>query len=216
MNTGSHVKRGYDSTGRRRQAKSTRLRIIRTATALFIDKGYGPTSVDEVADAAGVARATVFNAIGGKSALLRAAYDVAIVGDDDPVPLPQRPWARPVLDATDGLSMLHRYAHMVTVVDSRVAEIWEVLRGAASAHDQVREHWEQIRAERARGAGNVVRMLEERGGRVRSGLTKRAAADIVLVHIDPGLYHQLVLERGWRRKAFERWLGDTLVRQLLS
>jgi AcrR family transcriptional regulator len=209
------VKRAYDTSGRRQQAESTRLRIIRVATDLFVERGYGPTSVDAVADAAGVSRATVFNAVGGKAALLRAAYNVAIVGDDDPVPLPDRPWARPVKEATDGPTMLTRYAHMVTVIDGRVAGIWEVMRGAASAHADVCEHWDEIREERAVGAANVIRMLQGRGGRLPRGLTHKMAADVVLVHIDPGLYHLLVEERGWKPASFETWLAETLRSQLL-
>jgi AcrR family transcriptional regulator len=215
VNSRQPVKRAYDTTGRRQQAESTRLRIIRAATDLFVERGYGPTSVDAVADAAGVSRATVFNAVGGKAALLRAAYNVAIVGDDEPVPLPDRPWARPVREAADAATMLTRYAHMVTVIGGRVAGIWEVMRGAGSAHADVREHWDEIREERAVGAANVVRMLRERGGRLPDGLTTSMAGDVVLVLIDAGLYHLLVEERGWKPAAFEKWLAETLRTQLL-
>ena len=159
MNTGQPVKRAYESPLRRSQAESTRMSAIRAATELFVDEGYGPVSIDAIAAAAGVSRATVFNAFGGKPSLLRAAYDVAIVGDDEPVPLPERPWAQPVRRARDAPTMLVRYAHMVTVIDGRVAGIYEVIRGAASAHAEVREHWDQIRRERRTGAANVVSML---------------------------------------------------------
>jgi AcrR family transcriptional regulator len=216
VNSKEPVKRAYDTTGRRQQAESTRLRIIRVATGLFVERGYGPTSVDDVAEAAGVSRATVFNAVGGKAALLRAAYNVAIVGDDEPVPLPDRPWARPVREAPDAPTMLTRYAHMVTVIDGRVAGIWEVMRGAASAHPDVRRHWDEIRDERAIGAANVIRMLQERGGGLPHGLTRKMAADIVLMLIDPSLHHLFVEDRGWTPSAFERWLAQTLRSQLLK
>src|SRR3954447_9229018 len=101
MNSGDPVKRAYRSDVRRARAESTRLTIVRAATELFVADGYGPTSVEAVAGAASVSRATVFTSVGGKAALLRAAYDVAIVGDDQPVPLPERPWARPVAEARD-------------------------------------------------------------------------------------------------------------------
>jgi AcrR family transcriptional regulator len=214
MTSAEPVKRAYRSDVRTQRAESTRLSIIRAATALFVEHSYGPVSIDAVADAAEVSRATVFNAVGGKAALLRAAYDVAIVGDDEPVPLPERPWARPVRQAPDAPTLLVRYAHMVTIVDRRVAGIYEVLRGAAGAHTDVREHWEQIRSERRVGAGNVVTMVRERA-RLRERLTARAAADIVFVLIDPGLYHALVHEQGWKDSAFEAWLADTFQAQLL-
>jgi AcrR family transcriptional regulator len=188
--------------------------IIEAATALFVEHGYGPVSIEAVAEAAGVSRATVFNAVGGKPALLRAAYNVAIVGDDEPIPLPERPWARPVREARDARTMLDRYAHMITVIDGRVAGVYEVLRSAAGATTEVREHWDEIRSERRTGAKNVITMLEERG-RLRDGLTSHMAADIVFVLIEPALYHQLVLERGWDEAAFEAWLAGTMRTQLL-
>jgi AcrR family transcriptional regulator len=214
MNTRRAVKRPYRSEVRGAQAAATRLRVIEAATELFRRHGYGPTSVDDIAAQADVGRATVFNAVGGKCALLRAAYDVAIVGDDEPVPIPQRPWAQHVTRAKDGPTLLRRYAHMITVIDERVADLWEVMRGAASAHSDVREHWEQIRAERNRGAANVVDMLLERT-RLRRDLDAKHAADIVLVLIDPGLYHQFVRLQGWTAAQFETWLAATFVAQLL-
>ena len=111
--------------------------------------------------------------------------------------------------------MLERYAHMVSTVNRRVAGVWEVLRRAAGAHDEVRAHWDEIRAERRTGAANVVTMLR-RHGPLRRGLRPSAAADIVEVLIDPGLFFQLVDERGWSERTFERWLAETLRAQLLS
>lgn len=214
VNSPEAVKRSYTSELRRTQAAATRLRIIDAAHELFIRDGYGSVSIDEIADAAAIGRATVFNAVGGKASLLRAVYDVAIVGDDEPVPLPERPWAKRVTEAKDAYTLLQRYAHMITVIDERVAGIWEVMRGAASAHEDVRAHWEQIRDERSAGASRVVAMVLARG-RLRRGLTDKAAADIVLVHIDPGLHHQLVTLQRWTSSQFETWLARTFQEQLL-
>ena len=215
MNEDAEVKRPYRSAVRAAAAASTRLAIIEAASELFVDRGYGAASIDDVAAAAGVARATVFNAVGGKAALLRAAYDVAIVGDDEPVPLPDRPWARPVREAPDGPTMLDRYAHMVTVIDERVAPIYEVLRGAAMADAEVRTHWDEIRAGRRVGAENVITMLTAHCP-LRRGLTRSAAADVVELLMDPSHHAHLVTRRGWSSRAFERWLADGLRHQLLG
>ena len=215
MNEEAAVKRKYESATRTAAASSTRLQVIQTAGRLFVERGYGAVSVDDVARSAEVARATVFNAVGGKASLLRAAYDVAIVGDDEPVPLPDRPWASPVREAPDGPTMLDRYAHMVTVIDGRVAAIYEVLRGAAAAHDDVRVHWDEICAGRRTGAENVVKMLAAHGP-LRRGLTRSSAADVVELLIDPSHHAHLVSRRGWSTRAFERWLADALRHQLLG
>ena len=124
-NQQSSVKRPYQSTLRQRQSQSTRLSIIEAAARLFIAQGYVATSMDEIATAAGVGRATVFASVGGKAAILKAAYDIAIVGDDEPIPLPQRSWAIAVRNEPDPGRMIDRYAAMITEICGRVAPIYE-------------------------------------------------------------------------------------------
>jgi AcrR family transcriptional regulator len=197
------------------QAKATRLRVIEAASRLFIEHGYGATSIDEIAEAAGVGRATVFTSVGGKPLLLRIAYDVALVGDDEPIPLPQRPWARPVRLATSQTERLERYADVIVLVGGRLAPIYEAFRGAASTDPEVRVQWTEILADRRVGAGNVVKMVREHGA-LRKGLDDESAADIIWILNDPGLYHQLVLQRGWTPERFRSWVAGTMRTQLLA
>src|SRR5438309_1063179 len=123
-NKESRVKRPYQSPLRQSQAESTRVAIIEAGARLFIAHGYVSTSMDEIAAAAGVSRATVFTSVGGKAAILKAAYDIAIVGDDEPVALPQRPWAIAVRNEPDPERMIDGYAAMITQVSGRVAPIY--------------------------------------------------------------------------------------------
>ena len=83
--------RTYSSTLRADQARQTRRRIVDAAAELFAEYGYAGTTIDAVATAAGVSRKTVFDSVGGKAQLMKLAYDFAIVGDDEPVPLADRP-----------------------------------------------------------------------------------------------------------------------------
>ena len=85
--------RRYESKPRDAQAAGTRRTIVDAATRLFIERGYGATSIDAIAAAAGVGRATVFTAVGGKAAILRRAYDTALMDEDDPGPLRRHPVA---------------------------------------------------------------------------------------------------------------------------
>lgn len=208
------VKRRYRSLLREEQARATRLVIIEAAGRLFAKQGYGATSVDQVAEAAGVSRATVFASVGGKAAMLKAAYDVAIVGDDEPVALPDRPRSRRIQAEPDVGRFLDLYAGLVGDIDGRVALIYEALRGAAGAEPAVRALWEEILRERRAGAGNVVSLIASKG-RLKAGLGASAAADLVWVLNDPGLYHLLVHQRGWPPERFRVWLAKTLRAQLL-
>src|SRR5258707_5333330 len=79
-NKGERVKRPYDSRLRRERAEATRLAIAAAAGRLFAERGYAATSIEEIAAAAGVGRATVFNSVGGKPELLKKAYPFAVRG----------------------------------------------------------------------------------------------------------------------------------------
>lgn len=215
MNDSTDVKRPYESPLRKAQAAATRASIIDAAGNLFIERGYVATSIDAIAEAAGVGRATV-TSVGGKKALLKTAYDVALVGDDEPIPFPLRPASLAVRAEPDPLRYLVGYVGLLIEIDRRVAPIYEAVRGAASADPEVREVFETIGAERLIGAGNVVGDLLAKGAGLQDGLDPEAAADVLWVLIDPGLFHLLVHRRRWSPERFGAWLADSIKRQLLA
>ena len=209
------VKRSYDSPLRKAQAAATRRAIIDAAAQLFIDRGYVATSVDAIAEAAGVGRATVFTSVGGKKALLKTAYDVALVGDDDPIPFPLRPAslavrADPIRSATSRVTL-----GLVTDIDCRAGAD---LRGSprrASADPEVRDVFETIATERRIGGGNVVRDLLGKGARLRKGLDEEGAADIVWVLDRCRFVPPPRPSRGWTPERFQAWLAESIRRQIL-
>ncbi len=95
------VKRDYRSELRAAQAQETRRSIVAAATRLFVEDGYGATTIDAVAEAAGVSRKTVFTAVGGKLDLLKLALDWAVAGDDQAVALSDRAAIRRLMDQRD-------------------------------------------------------------------------------------------------------------------
>lgn len=85
------AKRKYDVSKRRATAAATRLEIIEAATRLFVERGWAGTSMRDVAREAGVSVETVYAGTGNKAELLKVVLDVAVVGDDEAVPLADRP-----------------------------------------------------------------------------------------------------------------------------
>src|SRR6478672_4236272 len=102
------VKRRYDSSRRQEQAQENRRRIIVAAQTLFVDKGYGRTTIADIATAAGVAAETVYAAFRNKPTLLHRAWDVAVGGDEQDVHLLDRPEMRAVLAEPDLVTRLTR------------------------------------------------------------------------------------------------------------
>ncbi|QZT64883.1 TetR/AcrR family transcriptional regulator [Mycolicibacterium austroafricanum] len=209
------VKRGYRSDLRAAQAQQTRRRIVAAAAELFVSAGYGGTSVDAIAVAAGVSRKTVFSSVGGKAELLSLALDWAVAGDDAPVPLADRPEVVALLRLEDGGAILSAWARVLTGIDARVGALFAALETAATVDDGARAMFEKLHAQRREGARAVVDAVVAVSG-LRDGLSRSAATDLACLFSDPALHRHLVTGHGWSGRRFEKWLAETLCRQLLT
>jgi len=209
------VKRHYRSELRAAQALDTRRSIVCAASRLFIEDGYGATTIDAVAEAAGVSRKTVFTAVGGKLDLLKVALDWAVAGDDRPVAVADRGDMRQVMAEGDAVVFLRGCAAAMVAISSRVAGLAHALEVAAgmdpAACDLV-EHGRRHRLDDARMIVDRLRAL----GALSSELTSGEAVDLVWLATDPALYDRLVRVRGWSGRRFEKWLSRFLIGQLLN
>lgn len=208
-------KRSYSSELRADQARRTRKQIVDAAARLFVERGFAGTTVDAVAQEAGVSRKTVFTAVGGKVELLKLAYDFTLAGDDEPVPLVERPALQAVMAESDPYRQLDLYAGVVTDNGRRISRLHLVLRSAADGDEEAAElyhRWEEQR--HAAMAAGPVRDFAARKV-LRRDLKRSEAADILWLLVDPATYHRLVHERGWSDRRFRQWLADTMRAQLL-
>ncbi|MFC3499852.1 TetR/AcrR family transcriptional regulator [Micromonospora krabiensis] len=213
-NPGNPTTRPYRSALREENARRTRAAIAAAARELFLTRGYGGTSLADVAALAQVARPTVSATFGSKPALLRQVLDEALAGDDEPVPVAQRPWFTPVWDATTPAEVLTAYAQVCTLIGGRAAQIFETTRRAADDTPEVAELWQTLLRNRRAGA----RMVVERArtlGQLRQGDDLHRAVDILWIFNDPALYDSLVLHCGWPVEDFQRWLAERMCDALL-
>jgi AcrR family transcriptional regulator len=207
--------RPYRSAVRQEGARRTRRAIVAAAGTLFEQRGYRGTALSAVAAAAGVARPTVTAAFGSKPALLREVVDEALAGDDDPVPVADRPWFRPVREAQTHHDLLAAYAEVCTLMDARAARIFEVVRRAADESPQVAELWERTQRNRRAGAGIVVDQLRSLG-QVPGWPGDDRAVDVVWLFNDPAHYDTLVVHCGWQESEFTAWLAVRMQEALLN
>src|SRR5919206_1136035 len=101
LESSTKSRRSYHSPRRQEQARQTRAAILEAARPLFIERGYAGTSMTDIARAAGVSVKTVEAIFGTKARLLKVLRDVTIAGDDEAVPLAQRPWFREIMEEPD-------------------------------------------------------------------------------------------------------------------
>ena len=208
------VKRDYRSQLRTAQAEQTRRSVIDAASRLFVEHGYGATTIDEIADESGVSRKTVFTTVGGKLELLKTAIDWAVAGDDEPIALQDRGAIRRLLEEDDPRTLLKAWAHVLVEIDARVAALFQALEVAAGMDSSARALLEQSRRQRLDGARKVVERLADLNA-LNGDLRVDEAVDVAWLAGDPALYGRLVRERGWSTRRFEEWLAGTLVGQLL-
>ena len=189
-------RRPYRSDLRARQARETRRAVVDAAAGLFIARGYADTTLDAVATAAGVSRRTVVNAVGGKAALLALAWDFSLVGDDEPVPMADRPAVRAIRASTDPAESVRLWAAMTVDVQVRAAPIGRALEAAADGDPEAAALLARAGAERLEGARAFAHHLASIDG-LGPGVTVARAADAFWALGDGALYRRLVLERGW-------------------
>jgi AcrR family transcriptional regulator len=212
--TDVNARRGYHSPMRAESAERTRRAIVAAARDLFLERGYTAASLRDVAEAAGVARPTAAAAFGSKPALLRQIINEALAGDDQPVPVAQRPWFAPVWQASDPRGVLDAYAGVCLLINARTARLFEVVHRAAGDSPEITELWATLEDNRRIGAGAVVAHACTLGP-IRDDLGVDQVADALWTLNDPALYARLVLGKGWSEAVFRRWLARQMATAVL-
>jgi len=134
------VKRTYDNSRRLAQVRETRLAVIEAAKSMFVEHGYPSTTIEAIADAAGVPVPTVYRLFGSKRALLTAVIDTAFGGDDEPVAFGDRPAVRAALAESDPRELVNAFAHIARELMDRASAIQHVLATAAHVDYDAAEH----------------------------------------------------------------------------
>jgi len=200
---------------RAERARLTRRRIIHAAAELFVERGYGATMLDQVAERAGVAVQTVYFHFGNKSTLLKLALDVAAVGDDEPVPLLERPWLDRVKAEPDPLRMIELWVANSRSIMERVAPILAVIRGTIGADPDLAAQWHVNEQQRRTAHGALAQILADRGV-LKTGLTRQDAADLAFLISSVEGYFLATATLGWPPEHWERTTVSILTNTLLE
>lgn len=188
--------------------------VVGAARELFLERGYGATTVEAISERAEVPVATVYRLFASKHGILKALLDVSIVGDSDAVPMADRPQIRSLAAADDPVAQLQGFVAVVCGVNDRVAPIYRILVSAAGTDPDAAAILEGLTQQRQQGQRVIARSLA-RAGALRPGLRERDAADIIHTLLSPEVYRLTVVDRGWSAERYRAWLSALVVDQLL-
>ncbi len=203
--------RTYDNSRREEAARETRMRILQTAGRLLLDGGYHAMTVASLAKKAGVSPQTVYNSVGGKAEVVKAVYDILLAGDEEPIPMSQRPAFRAMNDAQDARTFVTAYARWSRQIYEGVGPLLGTLLAHGSGGDATLESFvATIEQERRTGNTHTVTALRRAHGLPR-GMTTARAIDSVWTLTAPEIADRLVRRRGWSLREYERWLAAHLL-----
>lgn len=203
----------YDNTSRTASARTTRRRVLDAARSSFLERGFAGTTIRGIAEAAEVSQETIYKTFGGKAGVLKAVYDTALVGDDEAVPLSQRPEALAVLDATQPDESVTAYARLAGMIAARIDPLLRVLLGSRDADTTLSTFARTIDGERRAGSAFWVGRWHAAGW-LREDLDPDRAADILWV-LNANEPRWLLQDRGWTGEEITDWLAQTFRAALL-
>ncbi len=209
--------KGTTAAGQRRaaRARETRQRIIEAGRRLFVEKGYVNTTVQAIAEAAAVAPATVYQAFGTKHAVLAAALDITVAGDDTPVAVLDRDWVKDARREKNRDSQLRLIVEGASKIAARTAPLKEVLRDAAATETAARELIREDHERRHRTQEGLVDLLIENRP-LRAGIDRHHAVDTFFALVNSATYELLVTQRGWTLSEWQSWVADVIDRALFD
>jgi AcrR family transcriptional regulator len=208
-------RRGYVSATRTKRAQKTRKRVIEGATRLFVQQGYATTTMRAIADDAGVSVPTVELLFGTKAQLLHVVIDVAVAGDDEPVPVLSRAWAADAQSVGDPAGFLSVVAQVLSAAQARSAGVMLAAYEAAASDPDIQLLIMDRESQRERTATWIVNGVVERAG-LRPGLDRARATDTVWLLMDPVIFHRLTRHRDWSSDRYASWFADSVTRLLVD
>ena len=206
----TEVKRPYDATRRREQARARRLATVLAARDLFERDGFRLTTIAAVAARAGVSAESIYKGFGTKAALAKAAFDVTVAGDDEPVPVANRPAMQAVRDEPDVRRKIEMFIGGLAQRQARSAKVQILIRDGRHVDDSLAPVWAKLNDEALAGMTMLGRHLVD-SGQLRAGVDVDEVRDVLWNYLAIDTFERLVLIRGWPLERYSAWLARTII-----
>jgi AcrR family transcriptional regulator len=209
------VKRSYDASRRREQARARRLAVVLAARDLFERDGFRPTTIAAVAAHAAVSPESVYKGFGSKAALAKAVFDLVIAGDDEPVPVAGRPAMQAVRDEPDVRRKIAMFAEGLARRQARSAKVQILIRDGRHVDDSLAPVWAKLTDEGLAGVTMLGRHLLQTG-QLRDGIGIGEVRDVLWNYLAIDHYERLVLTQGWPLDRYSHWLAHAITSALCA
>lgn len=193
-------------THRQRQALATQQLIVDVSRELFLQQGYGVTTIEAIAGEAGVAASTVYAIFKNKRGILAAIREAWHQQSG------QRNIFQAALEEEDGARRFELAAHATRRQWETGAAMIAVYHGAAAVDaEAAAELHGALQGRRA----NLSSFIRASSHLLRPGLAPAQAEAIFQALTLAEVYRELVQVWGWSPDQYESWLAQTLKQQLL-
>ena len=183
------TKRAYASPLREKAAAQTREAILRGATELFGQRGYGLVTVADIAAAAGVSPKTVFASIGSKREIMDRIVDAGVAESryEDAM--------RQVLELRTPGEVIAALAAGTRLGNESQFTVHEAIRLALPVHEDGAALWERATRDYRAALLEAARHLHTLTPRPRYAAEE--TADLLWFWFGPHGWRTLVAEAGW-------------------
>jgi AcrR family transcriptional regulator len=209
----TEVKRSYDASGRRERARARRLAVVLAARELFERDGFRPTTIAAIAARADVSAESVYKGFGTKAAVAKAVFDQVIAGDDEPVPVAERPAMQALRDEPDVRRKIAMFAEGLAQRQARSAKVQILIRDGRHVDDSLAPVWTKLTDEGLAGMTTLGRHLLGTG-QLRDGIDLEEVRDVLWNYLAIDSYERLVLTQGWPLERYSRWLAHAITSAL--
>jgi AcrR family transcriptional regulator len=197
-------KRRYRSPRRKMQAEQTRAAVIAAASRVFAQRGWVATNMRDVAAEAGVSVETLYAGFESKARLLQVVLDVAVVGDDEPVPFAARAEAAAMGSGASMQARARIAAQVVTAINTRTHLLVQALRQGAAVEAILAERLTAVEASRRVDVANGATLVARRA-------VTEVEVDEIAALTSSAVYDLLVGSSGWSNAAYEQWLAGRFI-----
>jgi AcrR family transcriptional regulator len=209
----TEVKRSYDASGRREQARARRLAVVLAARELFERDGFRRTTIAAVADRGGVSAISIYKGFGTKAALAKAVFDITVAGDDEPVPVAEREAMQQMRAEPDVRRKIALFVSGLAERQARSAKVQILIRDGRHVDDSLGPVWAKLNEEGLAGMTMLGRHLLDTG-RLRDGIDLDEVRDVLWNYLAIDAYERLVLTQGWSLPRYADWLTNAIISSL--